>query len=102
MSTVYYSNMPSPIGELVLTSDGERLTGLHMEQHKGGGTVQPHWRRDDATFTQVRGQLDAYFAGGLREFNLDFGGFGTPFQRRVWQELCEIPYGETISWKAWS
>ncbi|MGH8460312.1 MAG: methylated-DNA--[protein]-cysteine S-methyltransferase [Stenotrophobium sp.] len=95
---VFYSSMPSPIGELLLVSDGRRLTGLHMEQHKSGGTVQPHWRRDDAQLKDARGQLEAYFKGERCTFDLPFEGAGTVFQRRVWQVLCDIPYGETISY----
>lgn len=96
--TVFFGVMTSPIGELVLTSDGKRLTGVHMEQHKGGGTIQKHWTRDDAKLKSAREQLQAYFKGELRAFDLAFDGAGTTFQRRVWQALCEIPYGETISY----
>ena len=43
-------------------------------------------------------QLEEYFAGSRRTFAVDFALRGTPFQRRVWEELCRIPYGETISY----
>jgi methylated-DNA-[protein]-cysteine S-methyltransferase len=46
----------------------------------------------------VREQLDAYFAGELGAFDLDVDPQGTPFQRRVWDELRRIPFGETISY----
>jgi O-6-methylguanine DNA methyltransferase len=48
---------------------------------------------------RVRGDLDAYFAGTLRTFELPLLMSGTPFQRRVWQALLDIPYGETWSYK---
>lgn len=96
--TVFFDVLKSPIGELVLTSDGEQLTGLHMEQHKGGGTIQAHWKRGDSVLKRTREQLQAYFKGELRTFDLDFEGAGTDFQKRVWKELCDIPYGETISY----
>ena len=45
-----------------------------------------------------RAQLQAYFAGELRDFELPLAAEGTPFQQRVWRALCDIPYGETISY----
>ena len=42
--------------------------------------------------------MRAYFAGELEAFNLSLTPQGTPFQLRVWNQLCEIPYGETISY----
>lgn len=98
MQTIYYNTLGSPVGTLVLTHDGTRLTGVHMEQHKGGGEIQPHWQRDEVRLAEARAQLEAYFAGRLREFSLDFAGAGTPFQQQVWRALCEIPYGETWSY----
>ena len=98
MNFTYYSVMQSPIGELVLTSDGQRLTGVHMEQHKGGGAIQKHWKRDEAVLKKPREQLQDYFEGKRIEFNLDIEGTGTAFQKKVWKALCGIPYGETISY----
>ena len=46
-----------------------------------------------------RDQLDAYFAGELEQFDLPLAPRGTPFQRRVWDELTQIPFAETISYK---
>jgi AraC family transcriptional regulator of adaptative response/methylated-DNA-[protein]-cysteine methyltransferase len=46
----------------------------------------------------LRGQLGEYFAGTRREFDVPLDHRGTPFQRRVWQALLEIPYGETRSY----
>jgi methylated-DNA-[protein]-cysteine S-methyltransferase len=46
----------------------------------------------------VHAQLDAYFAGRRRDFDVRLAPEGTPFQLRVWAALCEIPYGETISY----
>ncbi len=43
-------------------------------------------------------QLDQYFAGELKEFNLPYFATGTVFQLMVWEELLKIPYGETISY----
>jgi methylated-DNA-[protein]-cysteine S-methyltransferase len=95
-TTTLYSTITSPIGELLLTSDGKSVTRLHMRTN--GAWRTDGWRRDDAALSEPRAQLQAYFAGELREFELPLAPGGTPFQQRVWRALCDIPYGETISY----
>ncbi len=96
--TTYMDRMDSPVGELTLLSDGERLTGLYMHEQKRGPDIDPAWVIDAAPFERVREQLDAYFAGELREFDIELGLRGSEFQVAAWQELCRIPYGETITY----
>jgi methylated-DNA-[protein]-cysteine S-methyltransferase len=97
---VLYSIYGSPIGDLLLTSDGNALTGLYMCEYRGQPArgPEPSWRQDDSALDGVREQLAAYFEGELRQFELPLQLPGTPFQRRVWQGLCAIPYGETVSY----
>jgi methylated-DNA-[protein]-cysteine S-methyltransferase len=92
--TVYYRQVASPIGELLLTSNGSALTGVHMEPH----TVGADWRRDDALLGSAAEQLQSYFAGELREFDLTLTLDGTDFQRQVWEALRVIPFGTAISY----
>ncbi|MFN0086959.1 MAG: methylated-DNA--[protein]-cysteine S-methyltransferase [Blastocatellia bacterium] len=94
----YYAILDSPVGPLLLTSNGESLTGLFTEQHKGGPAPRPDWHRDEGSFAAPRRQLAAYFAGELTEFDLPLAPHGTPFQLRVWEELRRIPYGVTMSY----
>ncbi len=93
--TTYFSLFPSPLGDLLLVSDGEALTGLHMA---AGDAPGPDWLRDDEPFREVQAQLTEYLAGERRTFDLPLRPAGTPFQRRVWGELRRIPFGETISY----
>jgi methylated-DNA-[protein]-cysteine S-methyltransferase len=97
---VCYSSYSSPIGDLLLTSDGDALTGLTMCQHRGRPARGPEadWQRDDSVFQEVRDQLDAYFKGRLRDFELPLRMAGTPFQHQVWEALRAIPHGETMSY----
>lgn len=83
---------------MLLTSDGEFLTGLFLPDCAGGPPPWESWRRDDDALRDARGQLQAYFAGALRTFHLALRGEGTEFQRRVWKELLAIPFGETIGY----
>jgi methylated-DNA-[protein]-cysteine S-methyltransferase len=94
MTATLYDIVGSPIGELLLAGDGESLTRLDFDPSH----VRPGWRREPAAFAEVEDQLDAYFAGELRTFDLALAPAGTPFQRQVWDALTTIPYGETTSY----
>ena len=88
----------SPIGRLLLTSDGHALTGLWMldaDRHSArdlGLTLSP------SSFTEVASQLEEYFAGDRKEFTVPLAPAGTPFQLAVWTQLTTIPYGSTVSY----
>jgi methylated-DNA-[protein]-cysteine S-methyltransferase len=95
-----FTTLDSPIGELLLTSDGTALTGLYMPDHAHGPTVGADWVRDGgaAPFADAAEQLEEYFAGGLRGFDMPLAPAGTEFQMRVWAELRRIPYGATVTY----
>jgi methylated-DNA-[protein]-cysteine S-methyltransferase len=96
--TTYYSVMNSPIGDLVLISNGEALTGLLMNVDKREVADSQAWQRNDGLLAPVRHQLEEYFAGERTEFDVPLEVNGTEFQKRAWEELRRIPYGETISY----
>ncbi len=98
MATTIYSLLDSPIGELLLTGDGEAVTGIWMQSHRSEWKRTTKLRRDDAALGAARMQLTEYFAGERSAFDLPLAPEGTSFQRKVWSALCEIPYGETISY----
>lgn len=87
----YYTTVPSPIGKLTLTSDGVKLTGLHMDPYE----PLPGLKRDKEPFAEVIEQLESYFAGQRKNFDLPMSPAGTPFQLKVWSALRKIPYGQT-------
>ena len=94
-----YSYFESPIGRLLLTSDGTALTGLYMEPSRKAQCTDG-WMEDVtvAPLSAAVRQLTEYFAGTRREFDLPLRLQGTTFQTRVWRELTEIPYGQTWSY----
>lgn len=96
----YFSYVESPLGRLLLTSDGTALTGLFMSPHRHGPESTEGWEQNDAAapFPAAREQLGAYFAGALTEFDLPLALHGTPFQQKVWSELLNIPFGQTWSY----
>ncbi len=97
-TTIWYATLPSPVGDLLVTSDGEALTGLYTEGHRAPPGVDPLWRRDPAPFREAAAQLRAYFDGESRSFDLPLAPRGTEFQRVVWSALREIPFGERVSY----
>ncbi len=88
-----HSWMPSPVGELLLTAEEGALTGVWFV-----GSRQPAGPRDDPALLEARRQLEAYFAGHLRVFDLPLAPAGTPFQQRVWQEIGCLAHGTTVSY----
>jgi len=98
--TTFHTTFESPVGPLLLMSDGRSLIGLHTDSDKHRPAMQPEWIRDEAgaSFAEVKAQLRAYFEVRLTKFDLPLAPQGTEFQLRVWQELRGIPYGETISY----
>ena len=95
---MHYCYYESPVGPLLLTGR-DRLETLNFPLGKTRREPESDWTEDDAFFSDVLNQLEAYFNGSLRHFDLDLDlTAGTPFQQKVWQELKNIPYGRTISY----
>lgn len=92
------TSMDSPIGELTITAVGGSLTGVYMHEQRHAPKLPDGCRRDDLELRHVVEQLQAYFAGYRTDFDIPMTMHGTDFQKRVWAGLCEIPYGETISY----
>lgn len=97
-TTVFYTTMPSPLGELLLTGDGRHLTGLYMTPHTHGPDRGAGWVRDDAAFGDAMRQLREYFDGTRISFEIPLAPDGTEFQRKVWMALRDIPYAQTVSY----
>jgi methylated-DNA-[protein]-cysteine S-methyltransferase len=94
-----YCHFESPIGRLLLTSDGTALTGLYMEPSRKAQSTDG-WPHDAnaAPLSAALRQLSEYFSGNRRGFDVPLRLQGTAFQQRVWRELTEIPFGETWSY----
>jgi O-6-methylguanine DNA methyltransferase len=100
METLYYSRLQSPVGPLLIGLSEEALVALEFDRglpNKIGGT-QIRWEESEGRTRQVREQLQEYFAGKRRDFELTLDLHGTEFQKRCWQQLLQIPYGETCSY----
>ena len=83
----------SPLGDIVLTSDGSALTGLQFAE---ASCRQP--AEGIPLLTDACRWLDLYFSGARPDFIPRLAPQGTPFQQSVWGELLAIPYGHTVSY----
>lgn len=92
-----YVTMPSPVGELRLIGSGRGLAAVLWENDRED-RVRLMATKEDArhpVLLETRCQLEEYFAGKRTVFDVPLHFIGTEFQKRVWNELLEIPYGET-------
>ena len=93
-----YTTIVSPIGPLILAADDSGLRQINFANGKKSINPDPAWHNDPKPLEEATRQLRAYFAGELEAFDLPLAPQGTPFQLQVWKLLCDIPYGETISY----
>ncbi|WP_375739580.1 methylated-DNA--[protein]-cysteine S-methyltransferase [Pseudomonas boanensis] len=92
-----YRYYDSPLGPLLLAGDDVGLRLLHMDAAQPW-QLDADWHAGTNEFDEVCRQLDHYFSGRLRRFDLRLAPRGTSFQQRVWQALQSIPYGTTTSY----
>jgi methylated-DNA-[protein]-cysteine S-methyltransferase len=99
----FFATLETPIGELVLTAHDAGLSAVYFEWPDRALAVG--WRRDggragaaSAALAAAGAQLAAYFDGSLMTFDLVLAAAGTTFQKRVWDALGEIEFGETTSY----
>ncbi len=96
----YYDYYDSPLGQILMTANDAALTGLHFEGEKYFPAVDERWQRQPNAplIVCARAQLDEYFAGTRKRFDLAVDPAGTTFQRGVWRALQTIPYGVTTNY----
>ena len=95
---MYYSYTNSPIGQLLLAGDGQRLEVVGFSSGGKARGADSTWERFDEPFRTVKRQLSEYFDGRRHEFEVELAPRATAFQRKVLDYLLGIPYGETRSY----
>lgn len=95
---MYYTILNSPLGTLTALSNGNAITALWMESQRHPLPADAIRRDDLPLFRQLELWLDAYFAGADQPMDLPLAPGGTSFQKKVWQALEAIPYGETVTY----
>ncbi|MCI0996435.1 methylated-DNA--[protein]-cysteine S-methyltransferase [Pseudomonas corrugata] len=96
-----YKTIPSPVGQLILVARGARLAAILWENERLNRVRLGPLEEDihHPMLEETERQLMEYFAGQRRRFELELDFVGTDFQKRVWQALLTIPFGETRSYR---
>ncbi len=95
---MWFDEFSTPIGKLTVAVDASGLRHVLFENNKYDARGREGWKRDEAAARVVREQLEEYFAGERRVFDLELNPEGTEFQRRTWLMLPAIPFGATWSY----
>ena len=96
----YISFTDSPLGRMIMSSDGTELTGLWFEDQRLAAYSIARDRKEAELpiFGQTRRWLDIYYSGRIPDFTPSIKLVGTPFRMSVWERLRGIPYGESVSY----
>lgn len=90
--------MKSPLGPLRLLADDKGLRGLYYQDHRNVPKLTSRPRSDHPVLVETRRQLEEYFCGVRRQFELPLSLQGTPFMLAVWEALGTIPFGEKVTY----
>ncbi len=96
-----FSEMDSPVGKLKLVAHGHSLVAVLWQNEKLNRVILPDLIQDDLhpVLLSAKQQLEEYFQGQRKVFDVPLDFQGTPFQKQVWQALLTIPFGETRSYQ---
>ncbi len=89
----------SPIGVLLIEEENGKITDIHLQREATQNFSPENGKQPSALLREACIQLDEYFQGKRKQFDLPLSYEGTDFQQRVWRELQKIPYGETRSYE---
>ncbi len=96
---MYCTIYPSPFGDIALTANDEGLTALSFLQGLSPLDISANYQQNSAIFEKVCLQLDQYFSGERKKFDVTLAPQGTEFQKRVWRALTTIDCGSTQSYQ---
>lgn len=95
---LYFDALDTPIGPLLLVSDGAGLVEIGLPEHGKLAKPPAEAEASKSKLHAAARQFEEYFAGKRLRFDLPLHPSGTPFQLEVWGALLAIPYGETVSY----
>ncbi|MDR2931933.1 MAG: methylated-DNA--[protein]-cysteine S-methyltransferase [Oscillospiraceae bacterium] len=95
---MYYQRYAFPVGDLYLFEKDGCLSGLYFHFPDALRSHNDYKPKETELIRTARSQLEDYFAGKRKAFDLPLAPKGTPFQLDVWEALKTIPYGETVSY----
>lgn len=95
-----YDKIDSPVGELMILASTEGLQCILWDVERRDKEAIKRFKNssNNKIIIKVKKQLSEYFSGKRKTFDLPLIMEGTEFQKQAWQQLCKIPYGQTISY----
>ena len=101
-TTTLWCRRKTPLGTVRLAARGGALVGIWFDGQKYDADADADWREapDDRVLREATRQLDEYFAGTRKRFDLALAPDGTAFQQRVWRAIAAVPAGETATYGA--
>jgi methylated-DNA-[protein]-cysteine S-methyltransferase len=96
--TTWHTTTPSALGEVTLVRDGDGIRGLYFAHHWYMPSPATFGPTSGESFADTVAQLEQYLTGARREFDLPLAPAGNDFQRLVWQQVQQIPYGQTVTY----
>jgi methylated-DNA-[protein]-cysteine S-methyltransferase len=107
--TIYYADMLTPIGNITVARTHQGLCKILLSKGDTGQSSMEYWihsnflktkkKLDQGALADIKEQLNEYFNGLRPTFECELDLIGTPFQKKVWHALLDIPYGEVRSYK---
>ncbi len=95
----HYIVVDSPVGEVTIQTSDKGITGVWFENHTTKPQTLGMCSPTHPILVEAKRQFELYFSAKLTSFSLPIDAKGTEFQKRVWSELCQIPYGQSISYQ---
>lgn len=98
----YIKYIETPLGNALISSDGENLTGFWFENQKyfGATLTAEHCEKELPVFDETQAWLDIYFKGKCPDFMPPLAPKGSDFRQKVWKYLCAVPYGQVTTYGA--
>ncbi len=97
---MYYTKFSTDICGIILAGDESGLKYLHLDTGEGKRRfeIDPEWQKNDEFFKEVIKQIREYIVGKRKNFDIRLSPEGTEYQKKVWEQLCKIPYGTVCSY----
>ena len=97
---MYYTRYQSSIAPIILAGDEDGLSRVYFDvpEAKEKLKIPPEWTENESFFAGIIKQLDEYFAGKRKKFDVKLNLKGTEYQKKIWALLAEIPYGQTMTY----
>ena len=91
---IYQKIVKAPIGDICILEENNKIIGLTLDNEKYCYT-----EKNTEILNETEKQLNEYFCGKRKKFDVPINPKGTEFQKQVWNELLKIPYGQTVTYK---